>query len=1219
MLGSTFLTSSFATPLFEQLRWMAMGSYDKLPESVQKIVYETRVGIFSQFISAEDLHQRLVMQLGLGTGKHTKDFFDLQGHIIRNFSTVKAASDYWRTNLRDPIVDYLIEYKVTPEEFGALAIAIGMGNQNRYIEKKLKAAVETQMERLYGEKKWDSKTQSEVRAGGGIVDNIDSAKKALDKAQQQGHQKGIDRAQGNLDRLKAEKRSAERKIKEIDIDSYRVGSEFAGGGMTSAEAIATYDKLKNEPRIKKLLKETDIMEKFTRLNLQTIVMLGTSGIIDAGQVYRMYVSHYRVPIDSSPQAAHKKVIRDLEGMGLDFKNTDITTDYSKLDPKVKQDWQNQFNASRSEIKQGMPSGYFYASMVGFADVEGFWQTQEELNDIFGESPKSGGRGAGRGIEPSRTNRLFEFSRGRKVGVAPPDPNVVLAMSFASAENAVVRVAKKPSSDHVISLYRFYLDLHKHKGDFSKLSNTYSKDGVMPNSKPLIDRWELGIILKDKHTTELLFKELDEIFDPLDFDKEKMHPVVESVRPKEIKGADGSTRLVIQHVTERISDDDKTLFIGRSEGKRDYAKFKANISGKRFIAELKNMNHKPLHPLLHNNYYSINAMTKFLSMTYTSWNPDFIFTNAIRDAVNARLNMSEQQSEKFKKSFKQNYVKKIARANKGIFRSEKKMNAVQKRELMIRLNIPLDLKGMIKKYGFDDLSAESWQAWWLFLEINGLRTSFIRLDSMQDVNRKIEKEFKDGTQGNMWKKLNRKSPIEVIKKIGEDYVDPLNTTVENATRLVTAVEGLKAGMTVHQAVMLGRNVSVDFNRKGQMSSNIGALFVFFNAGIQGNLRFFRSLIMRGPKDAMKLVGSIMGTSFLWAWLQMLISGDEEEDDNFSHYDELGDSQKDMNVVGFIPGTKTHFSIPLPYGWNFIWGAGQKLAQVSAKQVEVGGQGLGAFEAMSEMTSNFHRQFNPIGGTTTFGPIPMPTIATPFVELDKNENFFGGPIEKVAFPFDPPTPQAYMNRESTAKFWKDLAITLNSLGGGDQVTPGSLKRMFGDNSLYNSPENDVEWALSGSAMEHYYNAFTGGIGATATRIISGGYSTAQGDFGVNLSQVPVVRRFVRNDYSSYKTLQRFFRLRDRANMADRYVKLAKKGGMPLKQAKEALRLNRNLINIKGLVDAADTSRKALKRKGDAVMKSDLSASEKRKRMEEIEKQTLAAYRKVLIKASKLGIEV
>lgn len=131
--------------------------------------------------------------------------------------------------------------------------------------------------------------------------------------------------------------------------------------------------------------------------------------------------------------------------------------------------------------------------------------------------------------------------------------------------------------------------------------------------------------------------------------------------------------------------------------------------------------------------------------------------------------------------------------------------------------------------------------------------------------------------------------------------------------------------------------------------------------------------------------------------------------------------------------------------------------------------------------------------------------------------------------------------------------------------------------------------------------------------------KGDFEPNFDEIPVVRRFVRTDYSNYKTLERFFSLRDRANMADRYVKMAKKGAMPPKEAREMMRLNRNLINIKGLIDAADTSRKALKRKADAIEQSNMPASEKRDKLEEIEKQTMANYRKVLLKATKLNIEV
>jgi hypothetical protein len=92
-----------------------------------------------------------------------------------------------------------------------------------------------------------------------------------------------------------------------------------------------------------------------------------------------------------------------------------------------------------------------------------------------------------------------------------------------------------------------------------------------------------------------------------------------------------------------------------------------------------------------------------------------------------------------------------------------------------------------------------------------------------------------------------------------------------------------------------------------------------------------------------------------------------------------------------------------------------------------------------------------------------------------------------------------------------------------------------------------------------------------------------------------------------------------MADKYLKRMKKVG-PSKEAAKAVRLNKNLISIKSLIDAADTSRKALRRQADAIKKNKAMSFEvKKEKLERIEKQTMANYRKILLKAVKLGIEV
>ena len=98
-----------------------------------------------------------------------------------------------------------------------------------------------------------------------------------------------------------------------------------------------------------------------------------------------------------------------------------------------------------------------------------------------------------------------------------------------------------------------------------------------------------------------------------------------------------------------------------------------------------------------------------------------------------------------------------------------------------------------------------------------------------------------------------------------------------------------------------------------------------------------------------------------------------------------------------------------------------------------------------------------------------------------------------------------------------------------------------------------------------------------------------------------------------------MRDRTNMADKYIKRMKKVG-PSKETAKAIRLNKNLMVMKSIIDAAETSSKALRRQGDTIKKNKtMSFEAKRDKLESIEKQTMANYRKILLKAVKLGIEV
>jgi hypothetical protein len=445
------------------------------------------------------------------------------------------------------------------------------------------------------------------------------------------------------------------------------------------------------------------------------------------------------------------------------------------------------------------------------------------------------------------------------------------------------------------------------------------------------------------------------------------------------------------------------------------------------------------------------------------------------------------------------------------------------------------------------------------------------------------------------------------------VEAMNAGVENAMRLLVAKHLLKKGFTIQQAVMAGRNISVDFNRKGTLSSGIGSIFLFFNAGVQGNLRMIKSMVGRDRMAAAKLVTGIMAFSFTWGLLQrMLTQHDEDEDGEKegNHYDRLGDFERDTNLTIFFPGTDYNVRIPLPWGYNLFWMMGQKAANVAAQSMGPSMGGSGIISNGTNAMSNIYSTFNPLGGTV------MPGFIAPIYQVVQNETFYGSPITKPNRQFDQ-SPAAFRSNKNTKEFFVDFSKKMNAWLGGDEITPGSMKRMFGSDEVVN-PMEDWSWALSGSDLEHIFEGYTGGPGSTFSRLVSGAYSGINGNLDMNWAEVPVSRRFFREGYSSYMTSKRFYGLKNRIDEANKYVKDLK-SGKNIKESKEAIAGNRDLLQIKPMVDAADTKRKAIQRLVDKVNASQLSESEKLDKVEVLEKQRVAAWLKVLYKARKMGIDV
>ena len=186
----------------------------------------------------------------------------------------------------------------------------------------------------------------------------------------------------------------------------------------------------------------------------------------------------------------------------------------------------------------------------------------------------------------------------------------------------------------------------------------------------------------------------------------------------------------------------------------------------------------------------------------------------------------------------------------------------------------------------------------FAAIMGARTGFFKQMEISDMVDNLDKMAKTKGPGTTKK---------VLTYVGE-VIDSANSAIENSVRTIAFIEALRNGFTVQDAVMVARNVTVDFNKKGNWGTRLGALYVFFNAGLQGNIRVMKALANRGGKDGLKLMTAIVTASALNSLIQRMIAPRDEEDR--SEYDNIGVWERDSNIIAYIPGTDKRIKLPIP---------------------------------------------------------------------------------------------------------------------------------------------------------------------------------------------------------------------------------------------------------------------------------------------------------------------
>ena len=414
--------------------------------------------------------------------------------------------------------------------------------------------------------------------------------------------------------------------------------------------------------------------------------------------------------------------------------------------------------------------------------------------------------------------------------------------------------------------------------------------------------------------------------------------------------------------------------------------------------------------------TLGKFSRILSALLTSLNPEFVVSNFTRDIQTAMYNQlaeSDISENTLKgKDFIGKTVKQVFPSMKAIYKSEMGKKAVDTE---------------IEQY-YKEFKEDGAKTGWFYArnsaEIQKDINNIIALQNSQTIS------LKGAKRG--------------FKSLG-DFISNVNSSVENAVRLSAYMNARKAGVDRLDAAQYAKELTVNFNKSGQWGTVLNSFYLFFNASMQGTMRFAKSMLTLkktvtpdgtkyGLNRAQKLAGAVTAFSSVLAIMNMAISG--EDDDGESFYSKVPDWEKERNMIimnPLDPEGKDYFKIPLPYGYSIFNNMGTMVAEVTMGDRKIG-------DASNFMFNGILGSFSPISFSES-GSLDksamkaiVPTVMKPFLELAINENHFGSTIYNENLPFGTPKPESTLGRRMTPAAFKQLSKFLNEVSGGSEFVSG-----------------------------------------------------------------------------------------------------------------------------------------------------------------------------------------
>lgn len=401
---------------------------------------------------------------------------------------------------------------------------------------------------------------------------------------------------------------------------------------------------------------------------------------------------------------------------------------------------------------------------------------------------------------------------------------------------------------------------------------------------------------------------------------------------------------------------------------------------------------------------LSSISRMMAQLCTSYNPEFVMRNIMRDAEFASSNVTSKEGARYGALWAKYY------AQLGFYKGA---STISFKDLSGTTGL-----GLFAKYrnGTLDMSDKVQRYFKEFME-NGGETGWVQIKNMQDWTKEYKKDVK-----------SERSKIDKGGAALRDFffgnLANINEVAENIARFATYCASRDSNRSIIRSVYDAKEVSTNFNRHGSgdaiksfkngemtdgkaaarwaygfTASYLRHCSMFFNAGIQSTNLLVKNLKNHPVGTSINMLAIPFALGALAALgNNVLISSEDEKDRKGvkDPYGELPDYVRRNNLCIYKGGGE-FVTIPLAIELRAFYGLGDLAAGLTFSP-NVSGQKNPALDAVGCMS-----QLVPVMdylGNSSAGKEPLnetikaisPSALSPFVEWELNTDWKGAPIER-----------------------------------------------------------------------------------------------------------------------------------------------------------------------------------------------------------------------------------